>query len=156
MQNLPHNSYHHIVMIFIEMISLFQLINNIVSCFNVFLVFLIYIYSNISYDIYLNHIIVCILLFILCAISQFSITWIVCILQCGTSRYNIFIKTSSRSLKAEDMWGPILAEILFVSRYICNFVGTKLNRLSSCYLDYWRFPDEVLGIEPIWTNYTFI
>ena len=86
MKNFLHIRYKHIFMLFIEPIPLFQLEKHIGRCFNIFLVFLICIYSNLSSDIYLNHIILCILMFILCTIEWFYSIYKFCTYQYGTSR----------------------------------------------------------------------
>ena len=78
MKNSLHSWYTQIIISFLEMknnngngqpiTSLFQLTNYIGSYFNCILVLLIHIYSYISSDLSLNHMIICIFLFIFCQI----------------------------------------------------------------------------------------
>ena len=60
-------------------------------------------------------------------------------------------KITLRSLKAEDMRGVILAASFFVSRYSCNFDGSKLNYFSSGFLDIrgYSYGSEISASKPI-------
>ena len=76
MRNFLHRLNMHIFMPFLgltnnngngkSIISLFHLTNQIGRCFNCFFVLLICLYSQISSDLYISHIILCILMSILC------------------------------------------------------------------------------------------
>ena len=113
MKNFLQIWYRHLVMPCIDPISLFQLTKHIGSWFNFFLVFLICIYSNLSSDISLNHIIMCILLFILYTIAWVCSNCTVCTRQYGTSIQSIFIKNNTWVSQGKIYVRPNLSSKLF-------------------------------------------
>ena len=48
-----------------------------------------------------------------------------------------------------------LSSKTFVGSYRYRFCGSKLNYFSIWGLAIWVFPYEELGIDPLWTKYTF-